>query len=269
MISIKMILSLRLLQRCKKSTSSILFCALGFCSFPTFAQDATSSQPAASDDSDIKEVTVVGSRIRRTTFDTPSPILVITRDEATAAGFNSTTDLLQSASVTSGGSQINNAYGGYVTDGGPGANTVSLRGLGATRTLVMINGRRLAPAGTRGAVGSADLNVLPTAMIERVEVLKDGASSIYGSDAVGGVVNVITMSKVEGFTIEGGFNFPTEGDGEQTRLSLSGGGSGERWSLSGSLDIYDRANLTIGDRDCPGAESISCATPRRANRWIT
>lgn len=195
------------------------------------------------------EVVVVGSRIRRTTFDTPSPIKVVTREEATSAGFNSTADLLQSSGLTSGGSQINNAYGGYVTDGGPGANTVSLRGLGASRTLVMINGRRVAPSGTRGAVGSADLNVLPNSIIERVEVLRDGASSVYGSDAIGGVINVITMDKVEGFNIEGEYNLPTEGGGEQTRLSITGGTSDERWSLSGSLDIYDRKNLAVGERD--------------------
>ena len=209
---------------------------------------ATPPPPPTSDDS-ATEVTVVGSRIRRTTFDSPSPIQVVTREDATAAGFNSTTELLQSSAVTGGSSQINNAYGGYVTDGGPGANTISLRGLGAGRTLVLINGRRVSPAGTRGAVGSADLNVLPTAMIERVEVLKDGASSIYGSDAIGGVVNVITQDKVDGFTIEGDFNKPTEGAGEQNRFSISGGKSDDRWSISGSIDYYERSNLRLRDRD--------------------
>lgn len=228
------------------------FSALAFA-----APDNTPVSPAASkansaasdEDSEVKEVVVVGSRIRRTNFDTPSPIKVVTREEATAAGFTSTTDLLQGAGVTGGSSQINNAFGNFVTDGGPGANTISLRGLGATRTLVMINGRRVAPAGTRGAVGSADLNVLPTAMIERVEVLRDGASSIYGSDAIGGVINVITMDKVEGINIEGESNLPTEGGGEQNRLSITGGASDDRWSISGSFDIYDRANLTVGERD--------------------
>lgn len=198
---------------------------------------------------EIEEFMVVGSRIRHTTFDSPSPIQVITREGATAAGFNSTTDMLQSTSVTTGASQINNAYGNYVTDGGPGANTISLRGLGAGRTLVLINGRRLAPAGTRGAVGSADLNVLPTAMIERVEVLRDGASSVYGSDAIGGVVNVITANDVEGLIFEAELNKPIEDGGEQTRFSISGGLSDDRWSFSGSFDYYERENLTLADRD--------------------
>src|SRR3546814_15228836 len=88
-------------------------------------------------------------------------------------------------------SQINNFDGGFVTDGGTGANTLGLRNLGPSRTLVLLNGRRLAPGGTRGSVLAADLNVLPTAIVSRIEVLKAGASSIYGSDAVPGVVNSI------------------------------------------------------------------------------
>jgi iron complex outermembrane receptor protein len=198
--------------------------------------------------SEIEELVVVGSRIRQTNLKTISPTQMITRESAATAGLNSTVDLLQSNALTGGASQINNAYGGYVTNGGPGANTISLRGLGASRTLVLINGRRVAPSGTQGAVGTADLNVLPTAMIERVEVLRDGASSIYGSDAVSGVINVITREEVEGWAIEGDFNYPTEGDGEQIRLSLSGGMNEERFSLSGSFDYYERKPLTLGDR---------------------
>ncbi|UUA74476.1 TonB-dependent receptor domain-containing protein [Cellvibrio sp. QJXJ] len=198
--------------------------------------------------SEIEELVVVGSRIRQTNLKTISPTQMITRESAATAGLNSTVDLLQSNALTGGASQINNAYGGYVTNGGPGANTISLRGLGASRTLVLINGRRVAPSGTQGAVGTADLNVLPTAMIERVEVLRDGASSIYGSDAVSGVINVITREAVEGWAIEGDFNYPTEGDGEQIRLSLSGGMNEERFSLSGSFDYYERKPLTLGDR---------------------
>ncbi|HSC66192.1 MAG TPA: TonB-dependent receptor plug domain-containing protein, partial [Cellvibrio sp.] len=210
----------------------------------TFAQNETN--PAAED---IEELVVVGSRIRQTNPNTISPVNVISRESATAAGLNSITDILQSNALTGGSSQVNNAYGGYVTDGGPGANTLSLRGLGASRTLVLINGRRVAPSGTQGAVGTADLNVLPTALIERVEVLRDGASSIYGSDAVSGVVNVITRDDVDGLTIEGDFNLPTEGDGEQYRFSISGGMDEEGFSVSGSFDYYERKDLTLNQRD--------------------
>lgn len=202
----------------------------------------------------LEEVTVVGSRIRRDNFSSPAPVTIVTREEAVSAGFASTSEVLQSSSLTSGTAQINNAFGGYVVDGGPGVNTLSLRGLGATRTLVLINGRRVAPAGTRGAVGAADLNVLPAALVDRIEILKDGASSIYGSDAVAGVVDIITRQNISGLTIEGNLNQPFGGAGEQVRTSAVFGMTGDRFSMSASAEFYRRSNLAVGDRDwatCP------------------
>src|SRR5690606_21033210 len=180
---------------------------------------------------------------------------VITREETTSAGFASTSGVLQSNSVTGGSSQINNAYGGFVVNGGPGVNTLSLRGLGATRTLVLLNGRRVSPAGSRGAVGSADLNVLPNIMIDHIEILKDGASSIYGSDAVAGVVNIITKPRVDGFTVDFQHNATQDGGGDETRGAIMGGATGDRWRIAGSFEIFQRTELTFGDRgwasDCP------------------
>src|SRR5512138_2750678 len=159
-----------------RAPAGIAFAFLGspLAIFPSTVLGQT-ADPADSQE-EIKEVVVVGSHIRRDTFNSPSPIQVITREETTQAGFTGLTDALQGTGVSTGASQINNAYGGFVTDGGPGANTISLRNLGEGRTLVLINGRRLAPAGTRGGVSSVDLNVLPSAIVERVEVLRDGAS---------------------------------------------------------------------------------------------
>ncbi|MEL1264055.1 TonB-dependent receptor domain-containing protein [Pseudoxanthomonas putridarboris] len=210
-------------------------------------EETTSSQTTT-----LQSVTVTGSRIARDTFNSVSPVQFIHREETTLAGFNSTAAVLQSNVVTGGSEQINNAFGGYVTDGGPGANTLSLRGLGATRTLLLLNGRRVAPAGSRGSVGSADLNVLPNIMIDRIEILKDGASSIYGSDAVAGVVNVITKTKVDGVSVEFQHNATQRGGGDETRWSAMMGKTGDRWRVSGSFEIYDRQELTIGDRDWAG-----------------
>jgi outer membrane receptor protein involved in Fe transport len=238
--------------------AAMLGCTLLFAAMSARAQTPTpaaprestsAAQPPSLQSDNIGEIFVVGSRIRHDTFNSPSPVQVVTREETTLAGFNSTAEALQNTAVTAGAAQINNAFGGFVTDGGPGANTLSLRGLGASRTLVLINGRRVAPAGTRGAVGSADLNVLPNAMIERVEILRDGASSIYGSDAVAGVVNVITQNNVHGLTFETQYNRPTEGGGEQARFSMVGGLAGERWDFAGSLEYYERSDLTLADRD--------------------
>lgn len=203
------------------------------------------------DTAQLDEVVVVGSRIRRDNFNAPSPTQVVTREEATLQGFASTTEALQSTAVTGGTSQINNSYGGYVTNGGPGANTIGLRGMGPSRTLVLLNGRRVSPAGSRGSVGSADLNVLPTSMIDRVEVLRDGASSVYGSDAVAGVVNIQTRKNFEGLTFEAQSNLPMEanGNGGSTRLSLTAGARGDRWRAAGSIERYERDELTLRDRE--------------------
>jgi iron complex outermembrane receptor protein len=223
-------------------------------SAPVFAQDSTSTQTPeeaakAKTTTNFDTVTVTGSRISKDTFNSVSPVQVITRQESLLAGFNSTTDALQSTAVTAGSSQINNAYGGYVTDGGPGANTLGLRGLGPTRTLILLNGRRVAPAGSRGAVGSADLNVLPNAIVDRIEILKDGASSIYGSDAVAGVINIITKTKVDGVSFEAQHNATDGGGGDQRRYSIMFGTTGERSHFSGSYEYYTRNDMSLRDRD--------------------
>ena len=179
----------------------------------------------------------------------------LSRDDSTKAGFNSTTEVLQDTGVTGGARQIDNTFGGYVVDGGPGVNTLSLRGLGATRTLILLNGRRLGPSGTRGAVGATDLNVLPGAIVDRIEILKDGASSIYGSDAVAGVVNIITEKKANGLTLEGGVSVPEVGAGVTQRISVVGGYTSDRFNISASVEMYRRSILRLGDR-----EFASCQT---------
>ncbi|MFI8719626.1 TonB-dependent receptor plug domain-containing protein [Stenotrophomonas sp. NPDC077464] len=234
--------------------SFALATAMVFAAAPAFAQDSTSTQTPeetakSTNTTTFDTVTVTGSRIAKDTFNSVSPVQVVTRQETLLAGFNSTTAALQSTAVTAGSSQINNAYGGYVTDGGPGANTLGLRGLGPTRTLILMNGRRISPAGARGAVGSTDLNVLPNAIVDRVEILKDGASSIYGSDAVAGVINIITKNKVDGVSLEAQHNATDGGGGDERRYSLVFGSTGERSHFSGSYEYYTRNELSLRDRD--------------------
>nr|WP_303649477.1 TonB-dependent receptor [Asticcacaulis machinosus] len=224
-----------------------------------YAQDAAAPEPEAQE-AEVTEVTVVGSRIRKDTYNSASPIQVITRNESTMAGLSSTSAILQSTAVTGGGAQINNAFGGLVTNGGPGANTVGLRGLGPGRTLVLINGRRVAPAGSRGSVGSADLNVLPNALINRVDVLRDGASAIYGSDAIGGVINVVTRN-VQGVSLEAQYNKPVDGGGEQSRVAFIAGKTWDRFSAQGSFEYYESEELKYGDRDW-----MSCQTDGTFNK---
>ena len=131
---------------------------------------------------------------------------------------------------------------------------MGLRNLGPARTLVLLNGRRLAPAGTRGNVLAADLNVLPTAIVERIEVLKAGASSVYGSDAVAGVVNIITDSKTRGLAIDAQVNVPEVGAGVDRRIAATFGFGDDRLDIIGSVEWRKRDALRLNDRgftSCP------------------
>ena len=149
-----------------------------------------------------EEIIVTGSRIRRDAFTSSLPVTVITSESATLAGMANTSEILQTSALASG-VQIDNTFGGFVVSGGPGVNTFGLRSLDAGRTLILVNGRRFTPAGTRGQVNSVDLNSIPDAAIDRIEILKDGASSIYGADAIAGVVNIITKKRFDEVILEG------------------------------------------------------------------
>lgn len=217
----------------------------------SFAQTAPApaSKPAASDDTEVEALVVTGSRIKRTEFTSSAPIQVITAESSTLEGMVDTSEILQQSSLASGSFQVNNQLTGFVTTGGPGANTISLRGLGATRTLVLLNGRRVGPAGTRGTVGPVDLNVIPTSIVERFEILKDGASSIYGSDAVAGVINIITRTNLDGIEASAFTDRSFEGGGEVSRLNASWGKTFDRGYINVSADWYKQQVLHRGDRD--------------------
>jgi iron complex outermembrane receptor protein len=185
---------------------SAAFGALSLAMGAAVAQTPTSDQPpatvdtttpAAAEEDDADRVVITGSRIARDAFTSTSPIQVITAEQSTLEGLVDTSELIQGSSIAQGSLQLNNQFGGFVVEGGPGINSVSLRGLGAQRSLVLLNGQRPGPAGVRGQVASFDLQVIPDSIISRVEILKDGASSVYGSDAVAGVVNIITRSSVD------------------------------------------------------------------------
>lgn len=212
-------------------------------------RDAQAQQAAQLD-----EVVVTGSRIRRSEFTSASPVQIITAEQSALEGLADTTEILQSSSAANNATQINNFFTGFVTTGGPGVNTISLRGLGEQRTLVLVNGRRVGPAGVRGTVGPTDLNTIPSSQIERVEILTDGASSIYGSDAVAGVINIITKTNQDGGNIEFYTNQPVDGGGEEYRVNGSFGKTFDRGYLTAGADYYRREELLFGDRsyfDCP------------------
>lgn len=230
---------------------------------PAVAQDAPPAEEeqvvttkSEVEDADNPElITVTGSRIRRTEFSSPAPIQIIDPELEQRKGVANTAELVLSSPLAAGSSQVTAAISSnFVTNGGPGAQTVSLRGLGAERTLVLLNGRRAGPAGVRGAVASFDLNVLPQSIVERVEILKDGASSIYGSDAVAGVVNLITKTDTDGLELDAFWSQPQKKGGEFYRASATFGKDWGNASFLASVDWSRREELARKDRkylDCP------------------
>lgn len=204
-------------------------------------------------------IVVTGSRLRRNNFNTPSPVTIVTRDDEVLAGASGTAETLQSASITSGTSQISSAFLGFLSEGGQGANTVGLRGLGSQRTLVLLNGRRLAPAGVGSQLVAADLNVLPTAVVQRIEVLREGASAVYGSDAIAGVINVITDTKLDGVVLDAYTDLPLNlkgAAGRTYRGSVTAGKTFDRGYILASVEYRQRNGVRFKDNPdwrCPRA----------------
>jgi iron complex outermembrane recepter protein len=197
----------------------------------------------------VEEIVITGTRIRPDVYTSSTPIDVVLAETAVQRGVGELGTLLQTTTVALGSPQVTAASStAFVEDGGPGARTLSLRGLGPNRTLVLLNNRRAGPAGVRGSVSSFDLNVLPLAAIDRVEILKDGASSIYGSDAVAGVVNIFTRRE-DGGVIDGYATRPSSSGGEESRVSLSWGQGLGRGRFQVTGDYHVESELRKGARD--------------------
>ena len=176
------------------------------------ADEADEIQELLDEGDAVEEVIVTGSRLKRNSFDSASPLQIISGDISREVGLFDTAEILQTTSQTSG-VQINNSFNTFVLDNGLGAATIGYRGLGTDRTLVLVNGRRIGPAGVGGAPSAADLNLIPTVLIERIENVFDGASAVYGSDAVAGISNIILRSDVDGFELFVNGTQPQSGGG--------------------------------------------------------
>ncbi len=191
----------------------------------------------------LEEVVVTGSRIRRPDLAGANPVSVIDSMELQNQSYTSIGDVLQQMPFSAGA-----ATNTQVNNGGSGAVNFSLRGLGSSRTLVLINGRRAVPSGL-GANSTVDLNNIPMNMIERVEVLKDGASAVYGSDAVAGVVNIITRQDFEGTDFSVTRGQTSRSDGEQTTAEFSLGTSTDRSSFIVNGYWTEQKPIWAGERD--------------------
>lgn len=204
------------------------------------------AQPAPDD---TTRIIVTGSHLRRDEFSSPDPLQVISPELAARKGISDTAGMLQGNPLAAGSSQVTSTISAnFPTNGGIGVETLSLRGLGANRTLVLLNGRRAGPAGTRGTVSAFDLNVLPLSVIDEVEVLKTGASSVYGSDAIAGVVNIKTREELDGFDMRGFTSVPQQGGGETYNLSGAWGKMFDGGHITISGDYWHQNALKMGDR---------------------
>ena len=212
-------------------------CILSMCAGSVaYAQAATApasaAQPESSDEAE--QVVITGSRITRSGFDTPSPVTVMGADELRALSVtNIGAAVSQLPAFRASTNPSTNGFGSFNV----GAQIVNLRALGVTRNLILVDGRRFAPT-TRE--GSADLNLIPSMLIERTEIVTGGASAAYGSDAVAGVVNVILNKKLSGLRAQIDYGVSGEGDGDDYHATLAGGadlfGGRGHFVLGGEFD---------------------------------
>ncbi len=170
----------------------------------------------------IEEVIVTGSIIKRAETATASPVSVLTREELDLRGVNTIADAVTSLPSNNAGT-MNASWSSYGF--ATGASAVSLRGLTTSASLTVFDGMRMAPypLGDDGRRNFVDLGTIPDSIVERIEVLKDGASSTYGADAIAGVVNVITKKEITGFHFNGSSGVSQEGDGEENRADVTWG----------------------------------------------
>jgi len=211
-----------------------------------FAAPALAQTPPAGP-AEVQEVVVTGSLIRGTPEDAALPVDVIGAEELQKQGTPSTVELIKMLSVSSGVLGDTNQFDPRA-QGSEGSGSVNLRGLGAQRTLVLLNSRRIAinPFGQAGA-GIVDTNLIPMAAIGRVEVLKDGAASTYGSDAIGGVVNFITRQNFDGLEASGSYRYIDGSDGDYTG-SVAWGWAGDRANVLLTGGYQHRSELSTTDR---------------------
>ncbi|WP_036249440.1 TonB-dependent receptor [Methylibium sp. T29] len=206
----------------------------------------------AQDAQRLERVEVTGSAIKRSQVEGPVPVQVVTRKDIERTGASTINELMKSIM------SLDIFDDGELSSGTPvgsGTAIVFMRGLAETNVLVLLNGRRLpinALYDSSGAGAAVDVNSIPLAAIERVEILKDGGSAIYGADAVAGVVNFITRKSYTGFELRAGYGISSRGDGEERKAGLSAGfGSlaADGYNVFAGLDLFKRDPIQRSDRD--------------------
>ncbi len=214
--------------------------------------------PLATAQDEDQTVYVVGSRIGRSAdFEGPSPVLTVDREAIEKSGYSNLQQLLEKIPVNGNGAF--STRGNNQDSTANGAASISLRGLGADATLVLVNGRRVAISSFAESITTnfVDINTIPVAAIERVEVLKDGASAVYGSDAVAGVINIVLRQNFDGFEVSAGYGDVTKGSSSETTASAIWGTSGEDSNVTMIFDYFKNTTLGNAERGRIGSANNS------------
>ena len=207
-----------------------------------FVPAAMAADEKAADSAALEEVVVTGSRIRRIDVETASPVFVIDQAAIQQSGITAVGELVQRIPSISGAATNPNVNNG----GGFGESTVELRGLDSRRTLVLLDGRRLGIVGNSDAT---DVNQIPINLIERVEVLKEGAGAVYGSDAIAGVVNFITRKNTDGLELHGDYGRTSRNDGPHHSMDLIFGTSTDKFNFQIGGSYMKQDAVYAGARD--------------------
>ncbi len=208
----------------------------------TMATSTTHAQEAASaDESNVEKISITGSRIRAPGVESSSPIFSLGEEEVVYLQTPEFEKIIRSLPSTIP------ADGGNVNNGTAGAATIDLRGLGAQRNLVLMNGKRMVPFNFDGQV---DTSTIPTALIERIDVVTGGASAVYGSDAISGAVNVILKNNFQGVAVDMNHSESDDGDGDQDNLSVTIGANFDESRGNAVLSIgwMERDSVLLGGR---------------------
>lgn len=224
-----------------------------------FAQSSTQATT-------LDRVEVTGSRIRQVDVETAQPVLAISRQELEAQGFSTIADVLQN--ISAAGSPTFSRASPLTANQEAGGQYISMRNLGAQRTLVLVNGKRLGISPN----GYQDISAIPMVMVERMEILKDGASAVYGSDAMAGVINIITRKNFDGAQANAYYGQFSAGDGAKKSFDFMMGFSGDRGSLTIGADYHQEDEVWARDRwysrdTAPGFPAASLTTVGQWGNW--
>ncbi|SHH27569.1 TonB-dependent receptor [Ferrimonas marina] len=198
---------------------------------------------AIAEEENVERIEVTGSRIKQVDIETASPVTVITAADIQLSGEATVADVLNNTSVNSFGSwRGTSGYG----SGASATSSVNLRGLGSQYTLVLLDGRRM-PGTSSSSGASADTSRIPMAIVERIEILRDGASAVYGSDAVAGVINIITKKDYEGLGFTYDYEKPDVDGGDLNRFTVTAGYTNDKGNITLAYEYYD--TKAVFDRD--------------------